>query len=270
MMSTLYVTDLDGTLLNSRQSLSAFTKETLQTLIGQGLKIGIATARSYNTCMQVIGDLPISLPLILQNGTMIVEKDTRRYLQKNIFDQDKIRHQLRQMMADGLYPVVYAFIDGQERFSYVDQMITKETRAFLDTRQNDPRRRSVESEALCDGEIYYVMTIGDSRKLQPYVSLLEEEQVLFSEDIYTHDTWLEIMPKEATKGHACLQLQSFFHCDELVVFGDHDNDRSMFHAASKGYAVQNATDKLKSIATGIIDSNDQDGVAKWLKAYAHK
>lgn len=54
-------------------------------------------------------------------------------------------------------------------------------------------------------------------------------------------------------------------CEKLVVFGDGKNDIDMFQLADEGYAVQNAVDELKSIATGIIENNDSDGVAKWLE-----
>ncbi len=50
----------------------------------------------------------------------------------------------------------------------------------------------------------------------------------------------------------------------IVAFGDGKNDIEMFEIADESYAVENAIDELKAIATGIIESNDSDGVAKWL------
>jgi len=51
----------------------------------------------------------------------------------------------------------------------------------------------------------------------------------------------------------------------MVVFGDNLNDLSMFQVADERYAVANAVQELKEIATGVIESNDNDGVARWLK-----
>ncbi len=73
------------------------------------------------------------------------------------------------------------------------------------------------------------------------------------------------MPKETSKANAIKQLQALMMCERLVVFGDGKNDIDMFQLADEGYAVQNAVDELKSIATGIIENNDSDGVAKWLE-----
>lgn len=59
-----------------------------------------------------------------------------------------------------------------------------------------------------------------------------------------------------------------WHCDRVVSFGDAINDIPMFRISDECYAVANAVTELKEIATGIIDSNEEDGVAKWLAAHA--
>lgn len=61
-----------------------------------------------------------------------------------------------------------------------------------------------------------------------------------------------------------LQLKEHLGVEYIVAFGDGKNDMEMFEIADESYAVENAVDELKSIATGIIGDNDSDGVAKWL------
>ena len=56
-------------------------------------------------------------------------------------------------------------------------------------------------------------------------------------------------------------------CDRLVVFGDQKNDIDMFKAADACYAVSNAVDELKALATDLIQSNNEDGVARWLEEH---
>ena len=46
------------------------------------------------------------------------------------------------------------------------------------------------------------------------------------------------------------------------MFGDRKNDLDMFRFADEAYAVQNADEELKAVATEIIGCNDEDGVAK--------
>ena len=72
------------------------------------------------------------------------------------------------------------------------------------------------------------------------------------------------MSADASKANAVMQLKELLHCDKVVCFGDGKNDISMFKAADECFAVENAVDELKQIATGVILSNNSDGVARWL------
>lgn len=75
------------------------------------------------------------------------------------------------------------------------------------------------------------------------------------------------MPKKATKANAIQKLKELWHCSKVVSFGDAINDIPMFQISDASYAVENAVDELKQLADGIIPSNDEDGVAAWLKEH---
>lgn len=75
------------------------------------------------------------------------------------------------------------------------------------------------------------------------------------------------MSGECNKGLAIQRIKQLCGCQRVIVFGDSANDISMFQMADESYATQNAIDELKEIATGIIESNQTDGVAKWLAAH---
>lgn len=72
----------------------------------------------------------------------------------------------------------------------------------------------------------------------------------------------------AKKATAALQLKELYHCDKLISFGDQTNDLDLFAASDECYAVANANQALKKIATGVIENNNADGVARWLKENA--
>lgn len=119
------------------------------------------------------------------------------------------------------------------------------------------------------GEVYYFSCIGKMEMLKTaYEEVSKKYRCVFSKDTYDDIMWLEIMPKYATKSDAVLQLKEMCGCDYIITFGDGINDISMFKVADEGYAVQNAVKELKEIATGIIDENQNDGVAKWLQKSA--
>ena len=89
-------------------------------------------------------------------------------------------------------------------------------------------------------------------------------QCIFHRDIYSGEQWLEIQPCGATKAQAIVALKNLLDCDRVVCFGDGKNDISMFEIADACYAMENADPALKAIATDVIGSNEQDGVARWL------
>ena len=70
-MRTLYVTDLDGTLLEPDKSIKPDNLKLINQLIEEDVNITYATARSLTTAKQVIGDINFKLPIIVQNGTFI-------------------------------------------------------------------------------------------------------------------------------------------------------------------------------------------------------
>ena len=72
------------------------------------------------------------------------------------------------------------------------------------------------------------------------------------------------MPALASKANAIRKLKELWDCTRVISFGDAVNDIPMFRISDECYAVEHAMDELKAVATGIIGSNENDGVARWL------
>lgn len=264
-MPTLYLSDLDGTLLRSNQRTSAYTNETLNRLVSEGMLFSYATARSFNTARKVTSGLNAKIPLIVYNGAFIIDNATHELLACNLFDDHDAANILSALLAADVSPIVYC-LDDRERFVYNVQRINQDTRAFVGTRCGDSRDTPVTmDEQLQRQGTFYFTCIDAEEKLAPlYDRFREKHTCVYSKDLYTGAQWLEIMPLAATKAHAARQLAELLHCDRIVAFGDSINDIPLFDAADECYAVANAADVLKQRATAVIPSNDEDGVAHWL------
>lgn len=265
-MSKLYVSDLDGTLLGSDQVTSDYTNQVINTLVDKGMLFSYATARSLITAKKVTMGIQAKIPLIVYNGAFVIDNVTEEILIANYFD-DTVFTLLDDMFNNNIYPIVYSYINGSEKFSFVPELCTKGMNKFIESRNGDVRTNAVSSLAeLKLGNVFYITCIDDSEKLKPlYNKYKDTYHCVFQTDIYTKDRWLEIMPIEASKSNAIKQLQTMLGCEKLIAFGDGINDIDMFQIADESYAVANAHEELKKHATAVISSNDEDGVAKWLE-----
>ena len=268
--NTLYLSDLDGTLLRSDQKLSAYTCAVINRLAAAGVHFSYATARSIDTAARVTKGIEVDIPVIVHNGAFIVDSVTRRALYSAKFTPEEERLIWGTFVSHGLYPLSYAVIDGRNRFSYLREKCSRAQWAFVLSRTSnaeDHRAREIFSpdEAL-EGDVYYFACIeGDEQTLRPVYEFLKEKfRCIFSRDIYTDAPWLEVLPKYASKASAAKILQEKLGCDRIVCFGDEVNDIPMFEIADETYAVSGAAPELKSLATAVIGSNDEDAVAKWL------
>ena len=262
MGKTLYVSDLDGTLLTREQILSEFTVDTINSLVERGMMFSYATARSVYTAGVITRRLRGNIPVIVYNGTFILENGTGRHLLEHYFSPDDAALISNTLIKNGVHPIVYSFINGEEKFSYVPHSTTE---AFLNTRRGDGRDRPTDVRHILDGDVFHFSCIDSPRHLFPAYEFLKDKfPCIYNRDIYSGEQWLEVHPKGVTKANAVLELKNLLGCDRVVCFGDGKNDISMFNIADECYAVGNADEELKEIATAVIDSNDADGVAKWL------
>ena len=263
---TLYVSDLDGTLLRGNQTVSEFSAQIINGLIEKGLLFSYATARSYATASKVTENLRLRMPAVVFNGTFIVDTDTQNRRISNIFSAEEAARILDALLENNVYPIVNAFFGNREKFSYVKGKETRGVFDFLEQRNNDVRKNPVSDEnELYRGEVFHIACIDEEEKLRPaYEYFRNDFPCVLYRDIYGDETWLEIHPKGATKASAILALKELLGCDKIVCFGDGTNDIPMFEIADECYAVANAEPELQAIATDVIESNEADGVAKWL------
>lgn len=273
-MRTLYVTDLDGTLLNTHDRINQYSLNIINDLVDKGMLFTYATARSLVSAAVVAEGLATNIPIIAYNGAFIINPETKEILASAYFtkeETDKIQQVLNDLQIS---PLVYSYIDGVEKVSWVTSRENEGIRRYLDKRKGDKRFRPLaDSDGLYDGNMFYYTCIGEKEDLLPVYEIFSKDDrytCTLQQELYRPEYWCEILPKKATKANAIQTLKELWNCDRVVSFGDAINDIPMFRISDECYAVSNAVDALKELATGIIESNDEDGVAKWLKAHVNE
>ena len=267
-MKILYVTDLDGTLLNNSGKLSEYSIKTINELIKNGMCFSYATARSLVSASSVTNGLVTNFPVITKNGTFIENAYTKDRLYSLNFSEEEKLFLMNTLEKYSIYPIVYAIINGNEKKSWIKDKENDGIKDKFKSRNDDPRYRPVNTinDLFC-GEIYYINCIGTKDILiNVYNVFLETNKFscLLQKEYYTEHYWFEILPKNATKGNTILALKELLRCNKIITFGDGLNDIPMFKISDESYAVENAEQELKNYATGIIESNENNGVARWL------
>lgn len=268
-MKTLYVTDLDGTLLNTKDHISDYSLQTINQLVEEGMLFTYATARSLVSAAVVTKGLSTKIPIIAYNGAFIIKPDTGEILLSMYFSKDELDKIVDCLKQYDISAMVYSYIDDVEKVSWVTIKENDGIRRYLSLRNGDKRLRPLpDSKGLYDGNVYYLTCIGEKEELLPIYEMFQNDDhytCIFQQELYRPEYWCEILPKQATKANAINKLKEMWNCDRVVSFGDAINDIPMFQISDECYAVANAVDALKELATGIIECNDNDGVAKWLQ-----
>ncbi len=271
MEKTLYVTDLDGTLLNQKDRINPKSIAIINELVDKGMMFTYATARSLVSASVVTAGLSTNIPIIAYNGAFIFQPETGEILSREDFSSAERAYAIEVIRANNILPLVYSFVDGVEKVSWLSGRENEGIRRYLSLRKGDRRLRPVkDDEELYQGEIFYFTCIGEKSELQPVYDILSKDEryrCTIQQELYRPEYFCEIMPVNATKAHAIQKLKKIWDCGRVISFGDAVNDIPMFEISDECYAVENAVEELKAAATGIIDSNENDGVANWLKEH---
>lgn len=267
---TLYISDLDGTLLTNKSGLKDRAAELLKRLSENGTMFTYATARRFGSADFRMKKAEIKLPVILMNGVIIADGKTGEIISLNGLEQADLSGIKKAVEQYGEAPIVYSFIDGSQRASYLESK-KKRVKSYLDDRNGDSSIRSCSSyDELFEGNVHYLTFLNSSFTDEEKKELFGAEKgFAYTEyfDCYRkNELWLEVFSVNASKENAVIKLREMLNPDEVVVFGDNLNDLSMFKAADRAYAVSNAAEQLKETADAIIGSNEQISVPRFIEA----
>ena len=268
-LKTLFISDLDGTLLTAKGTISKYSIENLNKLIDErALMFTYATARSLNSAAKACWGLRQNLPVILYNGALIMEPENRKVLYNNHFNSGQLQYLKELFFFYDVWPLAYSFNDYVEKVSWVVGKESEGVKRYLDRRRGDARLHPITTrEALAGDDIFYFTCIGAKKDLDGlYASVSKSLDIkcIYEQETYQTDYWCEIMPVSTSKGAAAIELKTILDANTMVCFGDSWNDLPMFSVADESYAVKNAVEELKKVATGIIGYSEEDAVCKFL------
>ncbi|MDR3216826.1 MAG: HAD family hydrolase [Clostridiaceae bacterium] len=269
-MKTLYISDLDGTLLNNAAEISDFTRAAINLLTSEyGVNFAVATARSEATASTILAGVNVNVPSALLNGVCIYDLKKRAYLNAEC---------LTTLQSERIFEVfdrfsLSAFIHTIEEGIHRTWVLGEETPFIADVINKRKEKYGkvftpVDSRFDCAGNMMYVSALGSKEPLLSAAKRLRASpglNVIFYPDTYIPETWfLEISSATASKKTAVQSIIKKFGFDRTVCFGDNLNDLPMFSVCDERYAVRNACEDLKRKSDAVIGNNSDNGVAEFL------
>lgn len=266
--------DMDGTLLTTDKKVSKYSKAVLQRASDMGVKLVVCTGRIFKSAKSFAKIIGTKAPIVASNGAYIREKDRDEVIYSKPLKRNEI----------------YKIIDISKEYDFCPQVFTSDT-IFSEKLIHSAKSYTIWNESLLEkdrinihitDDIYSIIDENLGGILKVFVVSNEEDKLLsFRKDLKSYGDFsivssfknnAEIMSEGISKGNAVNILAEYFNIpkDEVVCFGDGENDISMIKYAGLGIAMNNAIDELKEIADYITDTNDNDGVAKAIEKFVLK
>lgn len=284
MTIKLMVSDIDGTLLDDQGRVHPKTIESIQALEKHDIHFALATGRSYEGAKSAFNQLgldPSKHELICLNGlrtytaegTLLHQLETMSY--EACQSLAKIGHEFYQGVMYCFDDAVYFEMDHRSYEDFLIGLAENNLHYF----QVDTDTHRIDSiEAIKDRfdrkdplvKMVFFQTPSYTELVLPRIKKLIPSDAY--DIMLVGKGWAEIMPKHVTKGVAIQALAQSLgtSMDHVMVFGDAENDISMFKMAHTGVAMENALESVKTHADRLTQSNNLGGVGLEIERYLNK
>jgi len=248
----LVVTDMDGTLLNSNHEVSKRFFTIFSALQSKDILFVAASGRQYNSIVDKLAPIKNQIIVVAENGGYVKQQD--KELLTTPLPLNYVTETLK-ILRDfpDMHPVLCgkntAYLTGKSD-AFVGKL--KEYYSEFDV---VTALENVSAEII-KVAIYHFNS--SEHFIYPHVKHLENKlQVKIS-----GSNWVDISSPNANKGFAIQELMNHHNVmrDELMVFGDYNNDLEMLALTDFSFAMENAHDMVKKTANHQTESNDNFGV----------
>lgn len=273
MSKTLYVTDMDGTLLGPDSKISCDTARIITDLSEHGAIITVATARTPATVEPLLCDTLTSGPAIVMTGASLWNREQKKYMSP-AFIEPVTAVAVRDVMESyGLAPFVYILPDDQVLRAFHPAELSAADRVFVDNRSNLELKKFIigKEPDMTDNNSHCIIlfAMGQPQAVFDAAAELENLSVGCSISAYTDPCSggigvLEVKAPDTSKANSVRMVADMVGADRIVAFGDNINDLSMMAVADVAVAVGNAVPRVLEAADKVIGTNETDSVARFI------
>ncbi len=266
-------TDMDGTLLDPKGQLDLPRLEKILDKLDQcDIRFVIATGNEVHRMRQLLGHLAERVVLVVANGARIFENN--ELIQAQTWDDAMVDRALGHFKGRECQDqfVVTAmnggFVKEGTVFTELDKFMTPEMIEKLYQRTNFVDEFD---SKLFGGVLKMSMVVGEER----LDSVLQEVNDLFNGHVRAVSSGygcIDILQDGIHKAWGLVELLKRWNLkpEQIMAFGDSENDIEMLELAGISYAMENAEEAVKRVATKVAPANSQAGVYKVLENWLER
>lgn len=279
MRIKLIASDIDGTIINSQGQITPRTQKVIKRLKDYDIAFTFATGRNHESTLEIAKQLEMGdeeIGMICLNGlqTYDLPSMNKTEQQSLTFEESK---RMGLLGSEFYLGIMYCFEDciyfQMDDKSYKDYTLGMDEEAwkFFNRKlavkpinsiydiQDEFKKNKIQKVAYIQAPEYMSLVIDRMKKT------IDDDYMLMR----VGESWTEVAHKEITKGHAVLDYaaKKGITAEEIMVFGDSENDISMFEIAKVAVAMENAMPTAKEKATDFTLSNNEEGVADYIERY---
>ena len=266
-------TDMDGTLLDPKGQLDLPRLEKILDKLDQcDIRFVIATGNEVHRMRQLLGHLAERVVLVVANGARIFENN--ELIQAQTWDDAMVDRALAHFKGRECQDqfVVTAmnggFVKEGTVFTELDKFMTPEMIEKLYQRMNFVDEFD---SSLFGGVLKMSMVVGEER----LDSVLQEINDLFDGHVRAVSSGygcIDILQDGIHKAWGLVELLKRWNLkpEQIMAFGDSENDIEMLELAGISYAMENAEEAVKRVATKVAPANSQAGVYQVLENWLER
>jgi len=259
----LIALDLDGTLLKDDKTISESTKKIIQKAREQGHVVMIATGRPFRSSETYYHEMNLDTPIVNFNGAFVHHpKDKNWGMYHSPLEIDVAKEIVEACTSFRFHNIIAEVIDDVY-FHYQDKKLL-EIFGFGEPNVTTGDLRNLLNDSPTSLLIH--TDENDVKSIRDHLSAVHAE-------VINHRSWgapwpvIEIVKAGLSKAGGLKKAADYYGipAKRIIAFGDEDNDLEMLDYAGHGIAMGNAIDEVKSIANHVTLTNEEDGVALYLK-----
>lgn len=271
-MKYLCVFDMDGTLLNSSHLIPEKNKEAIKALKDKGVGVVLATGRTELMTRKYVQEMGIDLPVISNNGALVIDAKTRGILYQNTFSVESLAELIKYSIAKDKDYFIYTI---DKVYYSPDSKKIKIMHLYNSMVSFDEKIELVILPSKTAEVLSFLPNGGADCVFKFLISDQADEDFDFLDPLEGVDAVssqidsLDVMPTGSSKANALAFLVEYLGIDRrnVFAFGDNYNDMTMLDYAAHAIVPCNGVEEAKAIADFVTVSNDDAGVSQGIFEY---